>query len=383
MAVVAAGTAGAAAAYCAYTWYYYYCSTDDTKSLIDEERERDSSNEELNNSIQERGSLSTSQSDKYDENVAGPSRTQNEPIPPVSFKPTEGVDGETQRDVEAHLQHHFNSIQSIAAGTTIPSLLPALAKSFAVHDNLDECLERLRIARKESTPMTHDEKLNLWTNITEAALARLVAATWAVPLLSLQVYVELNILGRHLYLEAALRRKGRSIRAISSNPALEDSQLSVPSQEAFLSLSEYLGKRGLEPLIQIARTAAAGALTETSLDESLKEEDFLSIFSSVQRAFSCEVSKTEWSVYLLPPPEILTEILQLHKPDNRALIPGLENQMINVDYVDDMVKELRAIIGSKRFYNVAMVSNNFDVLRYKTLVKNEIIFIVIIFSIFL
>lgn len=50
----------------------------------------------------------------------------------------------TAQDAEAHLQHHFDSIQDIADNTTIPSLLPALAAALNRVADVDSLLERLR-----------------------------------------------------------------------------------------------------------------------------------------------------------------------------------------------------------------------------------------------
>ena len=48
------------------------------------------------------------------------------------------------------------------------------------------------------------EKVALWEELKVAAFTRAVGALWLLPLLDLFVRVQLNILGRHLYLESAL-----------------------------------------------------------------------------------------------------------------------------------------------------------------------------------
>ena len=49
-----------------------------------------------------------------------------------------------RQDAEAHLQHHFDSIQDIADTTTLPSLLPALSRALAQAADVETPLERLR-----------------------------------------------------------------------------------------------------------------------------------------------------------------------------------------------------------------------------------------------
>jgi hypothetical protein len=48
------------------------------------------------------------------------------------------------QDAEAHLQHHFDSIQEIADSTTLPSLLPALSRALLQAADVETPLQRLR-----------------------------------------------------------------------------------------------------------------------------------------------------------------------------------------------------------------------------------------------
>ena len=118
-----------------------------------------------------------------------------------------------RQDADAHLQHHFDSIQEIADGTTIPSLLPALWRALAQAADVDAPLELLRRGQVGGAGssssgskggVSTSEKVALWEELKVAAFTRLLASVWLLPLLDLFVRVQLNILGRHLYLESAL-----------------------------------------------------------------------------------------------------------------------------------------------------------------------------------
>jgi hypothetical protein len=52
--------------------------------------------------------------------------------------------------------------------------------------------------------LSGEQKVVLWEELTSAAFTRAVGSLWLLPLLDLFVRVQLNILGRHLYLESAL-----------------------------------------------------------------------------------------------------------------------------------------------------------------------------------
>lgn len=54
------------------------------------------------------------------------------------------IDCPAPQDAEAHLQHHFDSIQDIADTTTLPSLLPALSRALMAAADVEAPLERLR-----------------------------------------------------------------------------------------------------------------------------------------------------------------------------------------------------------------------------------------------
>lgn len=61
-----------------------------------------------------------------------------------------------------------------------------------------------RRAKEGSAPLSQAEKLATWEELKVAAFSRAVGAAWLLPLLDLFVRVQLNILGRHLYLESAV-----------------------------------------------------------------------------------------------------------------------------------------------------------------------------------
>lgn len=354
------------------------------------------------------------------------SHTKESPPPPVLVDPTGNPDT-SKSDAEAHLKHHFDSIQDIADSTTLPSLLPPLSKAFASSDDLDPLLERLRLARAGTIEMTSEDKRTLWNELAAASLARAIVSLWSLSLLNLQVRVQLNILGRHLYLETALfdpaasihgRQKSKRAGIGSSNqhssrfpffPAAktpvggagessnypsqsmfpannhgessssssgtnvvnatkngalfaptpknwkETALLSPASQESFLSFTEYLTKEGHVALLSHASRAAKLALSSISLDAEL---DALSLNALLSDALDCFVRSAGnhgFVMYLLPSPRVLAESLQVGRPDDRALLHGGEQHLVDIDAVMAMMNEVGCVIDSKKFYDVAMV----------------------------
>lgn len=66
------------------------------------------------------------------------------------------------------------------------------------------CTHASRQSKEQGPALSGPSKLALWEELKLAAFTRAVGALWLLPLLDLFVRVQLNILGRHLYLESAL-----------------------------------------------------------------------------------------------------------------------------------------------------------------------------------
>jgi hypothetical protein len=324
---------------------------------------------------------------------------QQEQQPPVLIDPA-GSAHTAALDAEAHLEHHFESIQQIADVTTLPSLLPLLSRTLATADGIDASLERLRSAKGGTVSLSPDEKRQLWNELSGASLGRLTASIWSLSLLSLQVRVQLNVLGRYLYLEGALHDPASSggLAAFGGGNRMSrlggprpPPQLSAPSQESYLSFTEYLTNEGHVQLLAVARKAADGVLDGISLNQEIDSEELgvllsrsLSLFtqeilgqktvvvaekhsgassSAITPQFSSPSSSSTpttavggWIQFLLPPPQELREMLRVKKPDDRAMLPGAHDLLVDVDAVHAMVEEVGCILSSERFQEVALLS---------------------------
>lgn len=76
------------------------------------------------------------------------------------------------QDAEAHLQHHFESIQDIADTTTLPSLLPALSRALAAAADVETPLERLRCAATDAAVITGRACATAWHENKTTAIGR-------------------------------------------------------------------------------------------------------------------------------------------------------------------------------------------------------------------
>lgn len=253
------------------------------------------------------------------------------------------------QDAEAHLQHHFDSIQEIADSTTLPSLLPALSRALLQAADVETPLQRLRCAcdglhgphavhvlqpghslliealllvlragrrdaKQGTVQLDHVDKLAAWEELTVAAFTRALGAVWLLPLLELFVRAQLCILGRHLYLEcavqgrwdcttslpvthgthAALYRQRRlsaccwDLASLCSNTQRHGDlpRLSAASQERFLSYAEFLAQQGATRLLGVLRRAAAPVLAEVPLGQALVPREVQGLLARVDAAFA-------------------------------------------------------------------------------------------------
>lgn len=185
------------------------------------------------------------------------------------------------QDAEAHLAHHFDSIQDIADTTTMPSLLPALGAAVTRSTGVQPLLERLRAGVSgDGAPLSAADKLGVWEELKVASLAQLLLTTRLLPLLALTVRCQLNVLGRYLYLESALEERGPGAVGVAVP------RLSTPSQERFLSFADHLAREGHARLLPAARRAAAAALAGLQLHAGLDGAEVLRRLSAALEAMS-------------------------------------------------------------------------------------------------
>ena len=143
----------------------------------------------------------------------------------------------------ADLERHFESVQSICDGVTLPQALADLRATFAqaaadvaeaeaeaeragtsstdapsssasssssaATTSFPPDVDALALLLRSGT-LAGEDKLRAWRALRRASLARAVAAPWALSALALRTRVALNVLGRHLFLAAHVPPPPRS-----------------------------------------------------------------------------------------------------------------------------------------------------------------------------
>ncbi|XP_061957457.1 peroxisome biogenesis protein 3-1-like isoform X3 [Populus nigra] len=143
--------------------------------------------------------------------------------------------------IKAQLQAHFENVQLIA-DTTLPHAMQYLRSRIAEELDLSQLTERLQKGKGKPYTLTSSEKLELWDRLKILSFTQMVVSLWAVTILSLYIKVQVNILGRHLYIDTA--------RGLGSSLLLENVDLiDRDDQQNFLASADFLANNGLLALI--------------------------------------------------------------------------------------------------------------------------------------
>lgn len=218
---------------------------------------------------------------------------------------------DAQRRADEHMARHFDSVQVIAGKTTLPALLPSVrARLFALVD-VGAVTRRLREARAaagDQGSVSAEEKVALWRELLRRAFARCVAALWAQALLDALVRVQLNVLGRHLFLDTAVA--GSEAAAPGDTPASpkalasrgEGATLPVACQHRFLALADYFPAEGLPALVEMAYEAVDATMASADLQADLSPEALAAELRRASDRLAAAVAEREggWSALLLP-----------------------------------------------------------------------------------
>ncbi|CAK7349629.1 unnamed protein product [Dovyalis caffra] len=119
--------------------------------------------------------------------------------------------------IKAQLQAHFENVQLIADTTTLPHAMEYLRSRMAEELDLSQLTERLQKGKGQPNTLTSSEKLELWDRLKFLSFTQMMVSLWAVTVLNLYIKVQVNILGRHLYIDTA-RGLGSSL-LLASLPA--------------------------------------------------------------------------------------------------------------------------------------------------------------------
>nr|DAD31976.1 TPA_asm: hypothetical protein HUJ06_010827 [Nelumbo nucifera] len=235
---------------------------------------------------------------------------------------------ETEELIKAQLQAHFENIQRIADSTTLPYAMHCLRNRITEELDLSHLTGRLLQGKGHPNTLTYVEKLELWERLKIQSFTLMVLSLWAMTMLNLYVRVQVNILGRHLYIDTA--------RGVENSHLMEEvDKFQRHGQQEFLESADFLSSYSITTLIQNMQMAAAEVLKEEQLrhpfNSSLLHETIMQILDM----FMNMNGPNHWVTYLVPE-NALSYKHQSATSSNEALP--------DISKLDQLMTETRAVL---------------------------------------
>ncbi|CAM6127317.1 unnamed protein product [Calypogeia fissa] len=245
---------------------------------------------------------------------------------------------------EAQLQSHFESIQRISDATTLPSVLPHLKARLFELVNLSTLTDKLTSAKADPQTLSSREKLNLWQELKVQSFTRTVCAMWSVTLLDLFIRTQLNILGRHVYIDTA-----RDMSVARAGDQYKP--LSMSCQHKFIAFADFLPHKGVDDLMRHVHAAVDTVLRMKPLKDPYTIADLRIAFEKIRQNF--RENQGSWEQYVLPEDNTLPEHLAAASSAADESRPMEELSVLDDDEkLEDLLAETRSVLSSNEFTEV-------------------------------
>lgn len=200
---------------------------------------------------------------------------------------------ENEELVKAQMKVHFENIQKIADTTTLPHAMVYLSGRVEERMDILHLTEKLMKGKGQQSTLTSLEKLELWNRLKVQSFAKTVLSIWSMTALSLYIRVQVNILGRHLYIDTA--------RGLGAAHLLDESELiDRNDQQQFLAGVDFLSNYGMSMLISNMQTAATEVLKEKQLKDLFTTSVLHDTIMQILDVFMSMGSPHQWVNYLMP-----------------------------------------------------------------------------------
>ncbi|KAE9613859.1 hypothetical protein Lal_00016321 [Lupinus albus] len=250
------------------------------------------------------------------------------------------VQRENEELMKTQMQAHFENIQRISDTITLPHALHNLSCRMAEELDLSRLLERLIQGKGQPNTLTQAEKLELWDTLKIQSFTRLALSVWVTTMISLYTKVQVNILGRHLYIDTA--------RSLGSSDSMETGDIvDREEQQKFLGSVDFLSEYGLPALI---------CDMEATTKEILNGKQLSGLFNSValnvtimqilHKFISMSESPHSWLKYMLPE-DVISHSTTSSTND---LVPS------GVADFEQLMSEARTVLLSAEFGSIVEIS---------------------------
>ncbi|XP_040998767.1 peroxisome biogenesis protein 3-2-like [Juglans microcarpa x Juglans regia] len=248
---------------------------------------------------------------------------------------------EREKFVKAQMQAHFDNIQRIADTTTLPHAMDNLSRRIAEELDHSQLTERLQKAKGQPNSLTHSEKLELWDRIKILSFTRMVLSLWAMTMLSLYIRVQVNILGRHLYINTARDLGGSYSLANADTIDRDDEQM-------YLASADFLSNYGLPTLISDVQAAATEILEGKKVTSAFNTTELHKTIVLILERFKSLRSPHHWVNYMMPEDARFYKLATASSSDNE--IPSEATKFYQ------LMMETQAVLASTEFVSIVEIA---------------------------
>ncbi|KAI3975641.1 hypothetical protein MKX01_037898 [Papaver californicum] len=257
------------------------------------------------------------------------------------------VERETNELIKAQLQAHFESIQRIADTTTLPYAIHYLQSRISEDLDLSNLMKRLIKGKDQPSLLPIAEKLELWERLKILSFVKMVLSLWAMTLLSLYIRVQVNILGRHLYIDTACKQ--------GSSLVLEEAdQFDKHGEQEFLATADYLSSYGMTQLIPSMEMAATEVLKGKHLKDTFNAPVLRETIMQILDKFVSINGPHHWVTYLVP--ENAVAYKRLTATSSSGSEAATTSLHPDIDKLDQLMAEARFVLSSEDFGSVVDIS---------------------------
>ncbi|KAL8478681.1 hypothetical protein ACS0TY_030528 [Phlomoides rotata] len=210
-------------------------------------------------------------------------------------------------------------------------------------ENLDltPLTERLMQGKGQPTALTMTEKLELWDQLKILSFTKMASSLWAMTLLSLYIRVQVNILGRHLYIDTA--------RGLESSQLLDEAEIIDKNDEQqFLACADYLSNFGMLSLISDAETATSEVLKGKQLKDFFNIQVVHDTLIHILETLMIRRSPSHWVGYLMPEDGGAYKFVEPSSSSGLNLSHATKFELL--------MGETRAVLSSAEFANIVDIS---------------------------
>ncbi|CAH1454665.1 unnamed protein product [Lactuca virosa] len=226
--------------------------------------------------------------------------------------------------LKAQMQMHFENIQRIANTMTLPHAMLYLSSRVSEELDLLHLTERLIKGKGQPNSLTPSEKLELWDRLKILSFTRMVLSIWAMTAISLYIRIQVNILGRHLYIDTAQDLGGFQPK--------DGEPMDRSDEQLFLASADFLSSQRIPTLISNMQAATTEVLRGKQLRDIFNSSVLDETIMHILNTFMSNERHHHWVDYLMP--EAGSRVTKL----------------------DQLMGETRAVLSSSEFGNILEMS---------------------------